>query len=64
MPGPDRRRIDIGRRAVDFLTDETGATAIEYAMIAAGISAAIAGTVWNLGSDVKSKLYDNVAAGL
>ena len=44
-----------------FLTDERGATAIEYAMIAAGVGAAIAGTVWNLGTSVKTTFYDKLA---
>jgi pilus assembly protein Flp/PilA len=34
----------------DFLRDESGATAIEYAMIAAGVAVAVAGTVMSLGS--------------
>jgi pilus assembly protein Flp/PilA len=33
-----------------FLRDETGATAIEYGLIAAGISVAIIATVGQLGS--------------
>ena len=32
-----------------FLADESGATAIEYALIAAGIGAAIAATVFSIG---------------
>jgi len=35
-----------------FLSDETGATAIEYALIAAGISMAIVVAVSNIGSSV------------
>jgi Flp pilus assembly pilin Flp len=31
-------------------TDEKGATAIEYALIASGVGAAVAATVYNLGS--------------
>ncbi|MBX9842925.1 MAG: Flp family type IVb pilin [Xanthobacteraceae bacterium] len=42
--------------------DQDGATAIEYAMIAAGISIAIAGTVMNLGSDLKTEFYEKLAA--
>jgi Flp pilus assembly pilin Flp len=37
----------LGRRAT---YDETGATAIEYALIAAGIGAAVAATVFALGT--------------
>jgi pilus assembly protein Flp/PilA len=45
-----------------FIADERGATAIEYAMIAAGIGVAISATVFNVGSAVKSNLYDKIAA--
>jgi pilus assembly protein Flp/PilA len=41
--------------------DERGATAIEYALIAAGIGAALAATVYNLGSSTKG-LYQSIAA--
>jgi len=43
------------------LADERGATAIEYALIAAGIGAALAATVYNLGSSTKG-LYQSIAA--
>ncbi|UGX98882.1 Flp family type IVb pilin [Bradyrhizobium barranii subsp. barranii] len=36
-----------------FLADETGATAIEYGLIAAGIALAIIAVVNNLGSSLK-----------
>jgi len=37
-----------------FAADESGATAIEYAMIASGVGAAVAATVYSLGSQVKT----------
>jgi pilus assembly protein Flp/PilA len=37
-----------------FLRDESGATAIEYGLIAAGISVAIIATVNTLGSQLKN----------
>ena len=46
---------------VDFIADETGATAIEYGIIAAGVAAAIAAVVFGLGSSVKTTLYDKIA---
>ena len=46
-----------------FIADQAGATAIEYALIASGISIAIAGTVAVLGGNVKS-FYSSVAAAL
>ncbi len=45
-----------------FLRDVSGATAIEYGLMAAGIGGTVAVTVWNLGSEVKASLYDKVAA--
>ena len=47
-----------------FMRDESGATAIEYALIASGIAVAIASTVVTLGSAVKNNLYGNVATAL
>jgi len=41
--------------------DEQGATAIEYALMASGIGAAVAATVWNLGSST-GNLYASLAA--
>ena len=38
-----------------FLRDESGATAIEYGLIAAGISLAIVAVVNGLGTNVKNK---------
>lgn len=38
-----------------FLADETGATAIEYGLIAAGISLAIIAAVNGLGTNIKGK---------
>ena len=47
-----------------FCAEESGATAIEYALIAAGVGATVAGAVWSLGSDLKSTFYDKLAAVL
>ena len=46
-----------------FVRDESGATAIEYAMIASGIAVAIASTVFTLGTSVKG-LYSSVATAM
>ena len=43
-----------------FRADERGATAIEYALIAAGIGATVAATIYNLGTTIKSTLWDKV----
>jgi pilus assembly protein Flp/PilA len=42
------------REIARFRADECGATAIEYAIIASGVGAFIAATVWSLGSAVKN----------
>jgi pilus assembly protein Flp/PilA len=54
-----RRFVKIG----DFLKDESGATAIEYALIAGGISVAIVATVTTLGSNV-NVMWSSVATAL
>ncbi len=46
-------------RFQSFLKDERGATAIEYAMIAAGIGVAVAATVMAMGTSL-SGMYDSV----
>jgi Flp pilus assembly pilin Flp len=51
----------LARLARGFRQDESGATAIEYAMIAAGIGATIATTVWGLGSAIKETWWDKIA---
>ena len=47
----------------DFLNDDSGATAIEYALIAAGIAAAIIAVVVTLGTSVES-MYSTVSTSL
>ena len=47
-----------------FAGDESGATAIEYAMIAAGVGATIASTVFTLGGTVSDMLFDRVVDGM
>jgi len=44
-----------------FAHDRRGATAIEYALMASGIAVAIMSTVWSLGSNVKTNLYDKIS---
>jgi pilus assembly protein Flp/PilA len=48
---------------VRFVRDETGATAIEYGLIAAGISVAIIAVVNSLGSQLKST-FTNLSSQL
>jgi Flp pilus assembly pilin Flp len=47
----------VGRR---FADDTQAATAIEYAMIAAGIGAAVAAAIYSLGSTVQSAFYNKI----
>jgi len=52
-----------GARIRQFLlNDERGATAIEYAMLASGIGATIAATVFSFGSQLKTTFYDATAS--
>lgn len=44
----------VTKLVVRFLKDESGATAIEYGLIAAGVSLAVIGVVSNLGAKLKS----------
>jgi pilus assembly protein Flp/PilA len=54
------RRMLLFRR---FLSDQAGATAIEYGLIAAGISVAIIATVMGLGTKLKTT-FEAVDAAL
>ena len=47
----------------NFLADETGATAIEYGLIAAGIALAIIAVVNGLGSKLNTK-FGSISASL
>jgi len=55
---------DTERGVGRFLGDEQGTTAIEYALIASGIAAAIISIVFGLGNTVLTNLYDKIAAAL
>jgi pilus assembly protein Flp/PilA len=49
---------------VKFFADTFGATAIEYAMIAAFVSVIIVGAVNLLGQNVKTEFFDQIANAL
>jgi pilus assembly protein Flp/PilA len=61
--------VRAGTRAEDmsyllsFLRNESGATAIEYAIIAAGLSIAIVATVQGIGSSVNT-MFTSVSTAL
>jgi pilus assembly protein Flp/PilA len=46
----------------DFIRDDSGATAIEYALIASGIAAAIIAVVMSMGTTLNG-MYTSVANG-
>lgn len=62
MPRTSTLRTSIAPACARFIADERGATAIEYAMIAAGIGGTIAATVFSFGSSLKTTFYDKIAA--
>jgi pilus assembly protein Flp/PilA len=47
-----------------FLTDESGATAIEYGLIAALIAVVIVTAVSALGTGIRDTLFNNIVAAL
>jgi pilus assembly protein Flp/PilA len=47
-----------------FLEDETGATAIEYGLIAAGIALAIITTVNNVGTVLLNNKFNSISSAL
>ena len=61
MSRKSRLRATMALLRAQLAADERGATAIEYALIAAGIGAALAATVYNLGSQTQN-LYQSIAA--
>ena len=54
MTGFDTLTSSAGRQLKRFYADETGATAIEYAMIASGIGVVISAVAYTLGDKVKA----------
>ena len=58
-----KQESKIAAAALRFLHDESGATAIEYAMIASGVGVTIAAAVTSLGTSVKS-LFTSVSTTL
>jgi Flp pilus assembly pilin Flp len=52
--------VNAARLLRRFCADERGTTAIEYALIAAGIGATIAATVYNMGSTLKTVWWDKI----
>ena len=59
-PRTQTRNLEVNLKKVfsKFLSDESGATAIEYGLIAAGISLAIIAAVNGLGTNLGQKFSD------
>jgi pilus assembly protein Flp/PilA len=60
MATPHPHSSNNRRLLAGFIADESGATAIEYAMIASGVGVAVASTVYLLGDAVKA-LFSKVS---
>jgi pilus assembly protein Flp/PilA len=58
-----QKEAELKRTLLRFLADEAGATAIEYGLIAAGISLAIIAVVNGLGSNISGK-FDSINTSL
>jgi pilus assembly protein Flp/PilA len=54
----NNQEVKLKRTVLSFLSDESGATAIEYGLIAAGISLAIIAIVNGLGANINTKFTD------
>jgi pilus assembly protein Flp/PilA len=54
----NNQEVELKRTVLNFLSDESGATAIEYGLIAAGISLAIIAIVNGLGANLNTKFTD------
>jgi len=46
----------------EFQRDDSGSTAIEYALMASGVALAIMSTIWSLGSEIKVAFYDKLSS--
>jgi len=58
-----RMEVQVRRKLLEFLSNEQGATAIEYGLIAAGISLAIIAVVNGLGTNISGK-FDSINTSL
>jgi pilus assembly protein Flp/PilA len=54
----NNQEAELKRTVLSFLSDQSGATAIEYGLIAAGISLAIIAIVNGLGTTLNTKFTD------
>jgi Flp pilus assembly pilin Flp len=61
MPAGAQLRLALELLRARVIRDEAGATAIEYALIASGVRAAVAATVYSLGSTTQG-LYAHISS--
>jgi pilus assembly protein Flp/PilA len=64
MTRPESLPTDTARGLGDFLADRSGATAIEYGLMAALIGVAIMSIVFSTGQGIKTTLYDRISTAL
>jgi pilus assembly protein Flp/PilA len=62
-PAARQQELSMRRLVATFLSDESGATAIEYCLIACGIAFAIIATVQGIGPQLSSK-FGSVSSSL
>ena len=58
--GQSMRSLGIGHRLARFRRHQRGATAIEYALIACGVSIAIVSSVTALGNNMMTMFYNRL----
>lgn len=63
LSGLDLIRLDLGELGARFLRNDSGATAIEYAIIAGTLSIAIVTAVTSVGTSVNT-MFTSVQTGL
>lgn len=62
MPHLARDSITSTLRA--FAENDSGATAVEYGLLVGALSVAIMGTIFSLGSNIKTTLYEKISNAL
>jgi Flp pilus assembly pilin Flp len=59
-----RAHPDASATLKQFGADESGATAVVFCMLVSLISVAISATIFTLGGDIKTMLYDKIGTAL
>ena len=61
---PHLSRDSIVRALRAFAANDSGATAVEYGLLVGALSIAIMGTIFTLGTNIKTTLYQKIATAL